>query len=61
MKLAVLLVLEIGVLFPPPSGDIRPMVTSEQVDRWTKQWQKRLEQERLAHCHFDCSSHRTET
>jgi hypothetical protein len=45
MKLAVLLVLGIGVssAATPAPRDIRSTVTPEQVDRWTKQWQKRLD------------------
>jgi hypothetical protein len=45
MKFAALLVLGIGVSFSatPVSKDIRPAVTPDQVDRWTKLWQKRLD------------------
>jgi len=45
MKLVALLILGIGVSLsaPSPSAEIRPMVTTEQVDLWTKQWQKRLD------------------
>ncbi len=45
MKLAALLILGIGVSLsaPLPSADTPALVTSEQVDHWTKQWQKRLD------------------
>jgi len=45
MKLALLLVLGTGVSFSaaPAPRDARPVVTPEQVDRWTKLWQKRLD------------------
>jgi hypothetical protein len=45
MKFAVLLILGIGVCFsaPPVPRDVRPVVNTEQVDRWTKLWQKRLD------------------
>jgi len=45
MKLAALLALGIGASLcaPPPPADTSLLVTVEQADRWTKQWQKRLD------------------